>query len=123
MVHQRSKGNILSQLKSKHFKEFNFQNKFKAPQSFVKQPIQITNNLEGFQLQYKISELSFKVEKSRFHDTRGQIKLQCVAKIERLPSTAQPVIRETSTYINLVTRGDDLKNQKLIDSGETDATY
>lgn len=69
-------------------------------------------------MQYKISELLFKVEKSRFHDTRGQIKLQCVAKIERLPSTAQPVIRETSTYINLVTRGDDLKNQKLIDSGK-----
>uniref|UniRef100_A0A336MBK5 CSON013175 protein n=1 Tax=Culicoides sonorensis TaxID=179676 RepID=A0A336MBK5_CULSO len=91
----------------------------KAPQAFVKQPVQITNNLEGFQLQYKISELTFKIEKSRFHDTRGQIKLQCVAKIERLPSTAQPVIRETSTYINLVSRGDELKNQKLIDSGAT----
>lgn len=85
-----------------------------APQAFLKPPQQITTTLEGFQLHYKIAELRFTVEKSRFHDTKGTIKLQCVAKIDRLPNNQPGVIREISTYINVV-RTDHLKNQKLID--------
>lgn len=85
-----------------------------APLSFLRDPQQIVTELEGFKLQYKITELRFTLDKSRFHDTKGTIKLQCVAKIDRLPNNQPGVIKETTTYIN-VKRPDQLKNQKLID--------
>jgi len=84
----------------------------KATSAMLKSPHQITNNLEGFQLHYKTLELQLKIDKSRFHG-KNQIKLQCVSKIDRLPNSP-PVIKETTTFINVI-KPDDLRNQKLTD--------
>lgn len=85
-----------------------------AHPDFVQSPQEVPIETNDFQLHYKSLVLSFTIERARFGDVNGEMKLTCSSRIIPIP-----IANRKTTVSIFVPKLDDLVNQKLINSSNS----
>lgn len=102
---------IISPVHSPIYRKFNWNYVFQVTSDYLQPQHETTINANGFTLRARSMEIRFRIDKARFDNSPGIIKIKCLAKIERFPAATRE-----KTHKVFIMSDEYLSNLKLINS-------